>query len=390
MKEFMIQEKPVKMWANVCDAKAWREITNLCSLPFLFHHLALMPDVHGGIGMPIGAVLATQGVVIPNAVGVDIGCGMCAVKSNIHTEELSTEILRKGIMRPIRKRIPLGMAHHKVAQDESLMPQGHDIDSMTIVKRQYMAAMKQIGTLGGGNHFIEIQKDEDGFIWVMLHSGSRNLGKQVCDYYNDIAKRLNERWFSSVNPETNLSFLPLHSQEFNQYWAEMEYCVAFALANRSLMMQRIMEVFEEVFPNVIFDPMINIAHNYAVWENHFDTNVIVHRKGATRAREGEIGIIPGSQGTCSYIVEGLGNPESFQSCSHGAGRLMSRTEAMNTINLEAEIALLDSQNIVHGIRTRSDLDEAPSAYKNIDEVIAQESDLVKVVTKLHPVAVIKG
>ena len=390
MKEFMIQEKPVKMWANVCDAKAWREITNLCSLPFLFHHLALMPDVHGGIGMPIGAVLATQGVVIPNAVGVDIGCGMCAVKSNIHTEELSTEILRKGIMRPIRKRIPLGMAHHKVTQDESLMPQGHDIDSMTVVKRQYMAAMKQIGTLGGGNHFIEIQKDEDGFIWVMLHSGSRNLGKQVCDYYNDIAKRLNERWFSSVNPETNLSFLPLHSQEFNQYWAEMEYCVAFALANRSLMMQRIMEVFEEVFPNVIFDPMINIAHNYAVWENHFDTNVIVHRKGATRAREGEIGIIPGSQGTCSYIVEGLGNPESFQSCSHGAGRLMSRTEAMNTINLEAEIALLDSQNIVHGIRTRSDLDEAPSAYKNIDEVIAQESDLVKVVTKLHPVAVIKG
>ena len=390
MKEFMIQEKPVKMWANVCDAKAWREITNLCSLPFLFHHLALMPDVHGGIGMPIGAVLATQGVVIPNAVGVDIGCGMCAVKSNIHTEELSTEILRKGIMRPIRKRIPLGMAHHKVAQDESLMPQGHDIDSMTVVKRQYMAAMKQIGTLGGGNHFIEIQKDEDGFIWVMLHSGSRNLGKQVCDYYNDIAKRLNERWFSSVNPETNLSFLPLHSQEFNQYWAEMEYCVAFALANRSLMMQRIMEVFEEVFPNVIFDPMINIAHNYAVWENHFDTNVIVHRKGATRAREGEIGIIPGSQGTCSYIVEGLGNPESFQSCSHGAGRLMSRTEAMNTINLEAEIALLDSQNIVHGIRTRSDLDEAPSAYKNIDEVIAQESDLVKMVTKLHPVAVIKG
>lgn len=390
MKEFMIQEKPVKMWANVCDAKAWREITNLCSLPFLFHHLALMPDVHGGIGMPIGAVLATKGVVIPNAVGVDIGCGMCAVKSNIRVEELTSDILRKGIMRGIRKRIPLGMDHHKKAQDESLMPQGHDIDSMTVVKRQYVAATKQIGTLGGGNHFIEIQKDEDGFIWVMLHSGSRNLGKQVCDYYNDIAKRLNERWFSSVNPEMNLSFLPLRSQEFNQYWAEMDYCVAFALANRSLMMQRIMEVLGEVFPNVIFEPMINIAHNYAVWENHFDTNVIVHRKGATRAREGEIGIIPGSQGTCSYIVEGLGNPESFQSCSHGAGRVMSRTEAVNTIDLEAEIALLDSQNIVHGIRTRSDLDEAPSAYKNIDEVIAQESDLVKVVTKLHPVAVIKG
>ena len=390
MKEFMIQEKPVKMWANVCDAKAWREITNLCTLPFLFHHLALMPDVHGGIGMPIGAVLATKGVVIPNAVGVDIGCGMCAVKSNLRTEELSAEILRKGIMRPIRKRIPLGMEHHKVAQDESLMPQGHDIDSMTVVKRQYVAATKQIGTLGGGNHFIEIQKDEDGFIWVMLHSGSRNLGKQVCDYYNDIAKRLNERWFSSVNPEMNLSFLPLRSQEFNQYWAEMEYCVAFALANRSLMMQRIMEVFEEVFPNVIFEPMINIAHNYAAFEHHFGQDVIVHRKGATLAREGVIGIIPGSQGTASYIVEGLGNPDSFCSCSHGAGRVLSRKMAIKTLDLQQEVAQLEAKGIVHAIRSQEDMQEASGAYKDIEEVIANERDLVKVKTKLLPVAVIKG
>ena len=386
----MIEDTPVKMWASVCDVKAWREISNLCSLPFLFHHLALMPDVHGGVGMPIGAVLATKGVVIPNAVGVDIGCGMCAVKSSLRVEDLPQETLRKVIMRNIRKRIPVGMEHHKTAQDEALMPQGFDIEQTTVVKRQYVAATKQIGTLGGGNHFIELQRDEEGFVWIMLHSGSRNLGKQVCDYYDKLARQLNERWFSSVNPEMELSFLSVRSPEFHQYWAEMQYCVAFALANRSLMMQRIMEILQDAYPDITFEPMINIAHNYAAWENHFGENVIVHRKGATRARVGEVGIIPGSQGTCSYIVEGLGNENSFLSCSHGAGRLMSRTEAQNTIDLQAEIAFLDAQNIVHGIRTRSDLDEAPSAYKNIDEVLAQESDLVKILTKLHPIAVIKG
>ena len=390
MKEFMIEDTPVKMWASVCDVKAWREISNLCSLPFLFHHLALMPDVHGGVGMPIGAVLATKGVVIPNAVGVDIGCGMCAVKSSLRVEDLPQETLRKVIMRNIRKRIPVGMEHHKTAQDEALMPQEFDIEQTTVVKRQYVAATKQIGTLGGGNHFIELQRDEEGFVWIMLHSGSRNLGKQVCDYYDKLARQLNERWFSTVNPEMELSFLPVKSPEFHQYWAEMQYCVAFALANRSLMMQRIMEILQDAYPDITFEPMINIAHNYAAWENHFGENVIVHRKGATRARVGEVGIIPGSQGTCSYIVEGLGEENSFLSCSHGAGRLMSRTEAQNTIDLQAEIAFLDAQNIVHGIRTRSDLDEAPSAYKNIDEVLAQESDLVKILTKLHPIAVIKG
>ena len=386
----MIEDTPVKMWASVCDVKAWREISNLCSLPFLFHHLALMPDVHGGVGMPIGAVLATKNVVIPNAVGVDIGCGMCAVKSSLRVDDLPQETLRKVIMRNIRKRIPVGMEHHKKAQDETLMPQEFDIEQTTVVKRQYSAATKQIGTLGGGNHFIELQRDEEGFVWIMLHSGSRNLGNQVCDYYDKLARQLNERWFSTVDPAMGLSFLPVKSPEFHQYWAEMQYCVAFALANRSLMMQRIMEILQEAYPDITFEPMINIAHNYAAWENHFEENVIVHRKGATRARVGEVGIIPGSQGTCSYIVEGLGNENSFLSCSHGAGRLMSRTEAQNTIDLQAEIAFLDAQNIVHGIRTRSDLDEAPSAYKNIDEVLAQESDLVKILTKLHPIAVIKG
>ena len=390
MKEFAMNGTPVKMWANMCDATAWQQISNLCSLPFVFRHLALMPDLHGGKGMPIGTVLATKDVVIPNAVGVDIGCGMCAVKTNIKVETIEQEVLRKKIMRGIRKQIPLGMEHHKEAQEEKYMPANHDVDSMTIVKRQYVSATKQVGTLGGGNHFIELQRDDEGWLWIMIHSGSRNLGKQVCDYYSRVAMILNERYFSSVKPELNLPFLPLKTKEFNEYWSEMQYCIDFGLCNRKLIMKRIEEVISDAIPNVEFEPMINIAHNYAAWETHFDEASIVHRKGATSAKMGEIGIIPGSQGTSSYIVEGLGNPLSFMSCSHGAGRDMSRTEAVKSLNLAEEIQKLDEKGIVHAIRCQEDLEEASSAYKNIEKVIEQEADLVKIKTHLFPVAVIKG
>ena len=390
MKEFILEGTPVKMWASVCDATAWRQIGNLCSLPFIHHHLALMPDLHAGNGMPIGGVLATKNVVIPNAVGVDIGCGMCAVKTNIQVETIGQDVLRKKIMRGIRKQIPLGMAHHKTAQDEQYMPQGMDIDDTIVVKRQYVSATKQVGTLGGGNHFIELQKDDEGWLWIMIHSGSRNLGKQVGDYYNQLAATLNERYFSSVKPEINLPFLPLRTKEFGDYWREMEYCIAFGLCNRKLMMIRIEEVIADAIADAAFEPMINIAHNYAAWETHFDEMCIVHRKGATSARDGEIGIIPGSQGTSSYIVEGLGNPLSFMSCSHGAGRAMSRTEAVRVLSLEEEKSRLDALGIVHAIRGQKDLEEASSAYKDIEEVIRQELDLVKVKTHLLPIAVIKG
>lgn len=390
MKEFAMNGTPVKMWANMCDATAWQQISNLCSLPFVFRHLALMPDLHGGKGMPIGTVLATKDVVIPNAVGVDIGCGMCAVKTYIKVETIEQEVLRKQIMRGIRKQIPLGMEHHKEAQEEKYMPANHDVDSMTIVKRQYVSATKQVGTLGGGNHFIELQSDDEGWLWIMIHSGSRNLGKQVCDYYSRVAMILNERYFSSVKPELNLPFLPLKTKEFNEYWSEMQYCIDFGLCNRKLIMQRIEEVISDAIPNVEFEPMINIAHNYAAWETHFDEACIVHRKGATSAKMSEIGIIPGSQGTSSYIVEGLGNPLSFMSCSHGAGRVMSRTEAVKSLNLAEEIQKLDEKGIVHAIRCQEDLEEASSAYKNIEEVIGQETDLVKIRTHLFPIAVIKG
>ena len=390
MKEFAMNGTPVKMWANMCDATAWQQISNLCSLPFVFRHLALMPDLHGGKGMPIGTVLATKDVVIPNAVGVDIGCGMCAVKTYIKVETIEQEVLRKQIMRGIRKQIPLGMEHHKEAQEEKYMPANHDVDSMTIVKRQYVSATKQVGTLGGGNHFIELQRDDEGWLWIMIHSGSRNLGKQVCDYYSRVAMILNERYFSSVKPELNLPFLPLKTKEFNEYWSEMQYCIDFGLCNRKLIMQRIEEVISDAIPNVEFEPMINIAHNYAAWETHFDEACIVHRKGATSAKMGEIGIIPGSQGTSSYIVEGLGNPLSFMSCSHGAGRVMSRTEAVKSLNLVEETQKPDEKGIVHAIRCQEDLEEASSAYKNIEEVIGQETDLVKIRTHLFPIAVIKG
>ncbi|MDD6141347.1 MAG: RtcB family protein [Bacteroidales bacterium] len=386
----VINNRPVKIWTDKVEESAMSQIENLTTLPFLFHHLAIMPDVHAGKGMPIGGVLACKDVVIPNAVGVDIGCGMCAVETNLKASEIPAEVLRKKIMRGIRRRIPLGKNHHKELQDEKFLPEGFDIDKMEIVKRRQHAIRYEIGTLGGGNHFIELQKDEEDTLWIMIHSGSRNLGKQVGDYYNEIAAKLNERWYSAVSPEVHMPFLARQTQEFDMYWNEMQYCVAFALCNRKLMMERIEEIIADSIKEVEFEPMINIAHNYAAIEHHFDSDVIVHRKGATLAREGVTGIIPGSQGTASYIVEGLGNPESFCSCSHGAGRLLSRKSAIETLDLQQEIAMLEAKGIVHAVRSRDDLQEASGAYKDIDEVIANEADLVKVKTKLLPVAVIKG
>ncbi len=386
----IINNRPVMIWTNHVEESAMRQIENLTTLPFLFHHLAVMPDVHTGKGMPIGGVLACKNAVIPNAVGVDIGCGMCAVKTNWKVSEISAEVLRKKIMKGIRERIPLGMSHHKEAQDEKYLPEGHDINSLEIVKRRQNSIRYEVGTLGGGNHFIELQRDEDDNLWIMIHSGSRNLGKQVGDYYNNMAATLNARWHSVVSPDIQLPFLPMGSKEFGMYWNEMKYCIDFALCNRKLMMERIEEVLADALEGIAFEPMINIAHNYAAMENHFGQNVFVHRKGATLAREGVVGIIPGSQGTASYIVEGLGNPNSFCSCSHGAGRVLSRTMAIKTLDMAEEVAELEAKGIIHGIRTQKDMQEASGAYKDIEEVIANETDLVKVKTRLLPVAVIKG
>lgn len=379
---------PIKLWVTDAEENALAQARNLANLPFVFKHVALMPDCHSGYGMPIGGVISTKGVVIPNAVGVDIGCGMCALKTSL--TEITTETV-KQIMSGIRELIPLGFDHHKQAQDEALMPSLERVPENGIVKRQFTAAKKQIGTLGGGNHFIEIQKGSDKHIWVMIHSGSRNIGLKVAEHYNKLAIQLNERWHSTVEKKHDLAFLPIETQEAKDYFAEMQYCVDFAFANRLLMMENIKSVFAQVlggsFSEVEF---INIAHNYARWESHFDTKVIVHRKGATSAREGEIGIIPGSQGTKSYIVRGKGNPESFESCSHGAGRTMGRKQAQRELNLDEEIEKLNSKGIVHSIRNVRDLDEAPGAYKDINTVMENQRDLVDILVELSPLAVIKG
>ncbi len=385
----IINDRPVKIWTDNVEESAMRQIENLTTLPFLFHHLAIMPDVHAGMGMPIGGVLACKDAIIPNAVGVDIGCGMCAVKTNWKIDNIPPEVLRKKIMRGIRKCIPLGMDHHKEPQDEAYLPTGHDIDKTVIVKQRQISITKAVGTLGGGNHFIELQKDEEGTLWIMIHSGSRNLGARVGEHYNNIARVLNEKWHSVVKPELRLSFLPRGTKEFEMYWNEMRFCIDFALCNRRLMMQRIEEVVADALPGIEFEPMINIAHNYAAFEHHYGEDVIVHRKGATLAREGVVGIIPGSQGTASYIVEGLGNPESFCSCSHGAGRVMSRSAAIKTLDMAEEVVQLEANGVVHAIRCQDDMQEASGAYKDIETVIKNELDLVKINTRLRPIAVIK-
>ena len=228
MYEIEVNGKMVKLWANVVDGNAWKQIMNLSSLPFVFHHLAFMPDVHAGMGMPIGGVLAADNVIVPNAVGVDIGCGMCAVKTSWKASEIERDVLTKKILSGIRDRIPLGFDHHKELQDESLMPQGYNVDRLQIVKSQYIAARHQLGTLGGGNHFIELQKDNEDNLWIMIHSGSRNLGLKVAEHYNKLAREMNEQNFSVVKPEQNLAFIWRQTPLFGAYWNEMKYCIDFA------------------------------------------------------------------------------------------------------------------------------------------------------------------
>lgn len=381
---------PLLLWLDDLDPEAMQQAMNLANLPFAFHHVAVMPDAHVGYGMPIGGVLATRGAVIPNAVGVDIGCGMCAVRTGFN--ETASEQLKKVLGR-IRQAIPLGFKHHRAPMPAALMPDipsGEMEKRLPIVAREYASARHQLGTLGGGNHFIEIQRGSDNRIWLMVHSGSRNLGYKVAAHYNKLAQKLNKRAGSTIPKEWQLAHLVLGTEEADCYLSEMQYCTAFAKANRRVMMFAVQEVFSEITGCDNFDPIVDVAHNYAAAEDHFGERVLVHRKGATRAYAGEAGIIPGSQGSCSYIVRGLGNPDSFASCSHGAGRVLGRKQAQRTLDLQHEIAQLDQRDILHGLRTRKDLEEAPGAYKNIDQVMENQRDLVEVTVQLSPLAVVKG
>jgi len=375
-------------WCENPEEGAIQQAKNIAEHPCLIGNVCLMPDTHEGYGMPIGGVVALDHAVCPNMVGVDIGCGMLAVKTS-YTEKPTPEQL-KQILSGIRGSIPVGFAHHKDAQNHEIFADARW--AMThVCHEQEEAASYQLGTLGGGNHFIEIQWGDDGHLWFMLHSGSRNLGKRVADYYNEKAKNLCRTWRHDKCVDADLAFLPKGTSEYYDYMLEMALCKDFAQANRDQMCSNIRDVMVDVFGSISFynDP-INIAHNYAAIEHHCGRNVVVHRKGATLARTNTIGIIPGSQGSCSYIVEGLGNEASLCSCSHGAGRCMSRARARANLSLADEVAKLDAKGIIHAIRSTQDLDEAPSAYKNIDEVMEQQKDLVKIVRKLEPLAVVKG
>ena len=374
---------PVKMWLDEIEAGALEQAINLSKLPFVFKHVAIMPDCHQGYGMPIGGVLATKGVVIPNAVGVDIGCGMIALKTSL--KEIDRTSLLK-IIDKIKKIIPVGFNHHKEKQAWNGFSQAPLTE---IVQQELESAKYQLGTLGGGNHFIEIQKGNDGFIWIMIHSGSRNIGLKIANFYHKKAVALCEKWYSDL-PNKDLSFLPIGTKEASEYFESMLFALEFAKESRLRMLGEVTDIFEAFFSEMKFNEAINIHHNYANYENHFGSNVIVHRKGATSASLGEPGIIPGSQGTKSYIVRGKGNPDSFMSCSHGAGRTMGRKQAQRELNLEKEKKILDDQGIIHSIVNIDDLDEASSAYKDISAVMENQKNLVDIEVELTPLGVVKG
>ena len=374
------EKLPIKLWLDDIEDGALAQAKNLANHPFAVKWIAIMPDSHQGYGMPIGGVMATKEVIIPNAVGVDIGCGMSAVKTSL--TDIDTESI-KTIMGEIRKVVPVGFSHQKENQGWAGFDNAPDI---AIIQKELTSARSQLGTLGGGNHFIEIQKGNDGNIWVMLHSGSRNFGLKTATEYHKKAQTLCEQWVSNI-PDKDLAFLPLDTIEGQEYLTAMNYCLDFAFANRALMMDRIMGIVSAT--NVCSElDRVNIHHNYAIMEHHFGQNVLVHRKGATKATLGLRGIIPGSMGTKSYITEGLGNADSFESSSHGAGRRMGRKEAGRTLNLEEEQKKM--AGIIHGLRTIQDLDEAPGAYKPIDVVMENQKDLVKAIVELTPLASIKG
>ena len=399
---------PIKIWQSGMeniDDKCLAQAENLSRLPFIHKWVALMPDTHAGKGMPIGGVIACDGVVIPNAVGVDIGCGMAFVETNIPVKLLRETITGSGslvqaICGDILRNIPTGFNHYKKEQPSAVLDkakeQGEKYEFDKELLPQIDEGYFQVGTLGGGNHFIELQEDENGMCCIMLHSGSRHFGNVVGQYFNKIARALNDKWFSSVPGEYNLPFLPVDSDEGRRYLEWMTLSMDFAYENRAVMLVKVKEAFTKyvskycgIEPEYSYE--INCHHNYAALENHFGKNVYVHRKGAIRAREGELAIIPGAMGSYSYIVRGKGFQESFMSSSHGAGRLYSRTAAVKEFPVEKVMCDLKDQNVVLSKFNKSDVaEESRFAYKDIDQVMANQTDMVEPVKKLFTVGVVKG
>ncbi len=383
MRKLESERIPIYIWAEEVDEETLRQTKNIANLPVAYHHVALMPDAHVGFGMPIGGVLATEDAIIPNAVGVDIGCGMHAVRTTL--KDLPRETLA-DIVAKIRSRIPLGFEHHKHPRSWEGFKEAPDLG---IVQQELESARHQLGTLGGGNHFIELQKDHTGSLWVMVHSGSRHFGLKIAEEYNRKAKNYCSEHKIHL-PDSNLAYLPVDSRLGREYLEGMNFALRFARENRRQIMEDILSIMEETAGPFEVIERIDIHHNYAAPEKHYGKEVIVHRKGATAAHKALKGIIPGSQGTPSYIVEGKDNPLSFKSCSHGAGRRLGRNEARKRLDLQEEVRRLESLGIIHAVRKPKDLDEASGAYKDIRQVMDAQKDLVDVVLELQPLAVVKG
>lgn len=399
---------PVKSWCENCEEGAVKQAVNLAHHPALVHHVALMPDAHQGYGMPIGGVVAAKDAVIPAAVGVDIGCGMIATETDIPAEVFAEMSFRRAFQEKLKERIPVGEGEsHKSTQNWEGFEEYTANNGMRSNLWPSKLDRMNLGTLGGGNHFIELQKstaldgsgDPEGGakVWLMIHSGSRNLGKRIEEHYHRIAARMCERFHAPL-PDKDLAFLPIEEEAGHDYFTDMLFALRYAKENRRRMMEVMKATLAEFVPSANFVRTIDIHHNYAAFEEHFGEKVCVHRKGATSAKLDEIGIIPGSMGTASYIVRGLGNPDSFMSCSHGAGRRMSRIAASTTLTVEECDKAMDGivcerWHKYKGFgkaKGRLDLSEAPQAYKDIEDVIASEQDLVEPLVRLVPLASLKG
>lgn len=395
----------VKIWDEgvSLQLRTLEQIDNTASMPFIHKHVAVMPDAHWGLGSTVGTVIPTKHAIIPAAVGVDIGCGMLAVRTSLKADQLPDNL--KDLRTMIEARVPHGRTNNGGPGDRGAWG---DVPAPNLEKWALLAVELRVlqdrhprlsgandcthlGTLGTGNHFIELCLDEENYLWVMLHSGSRGIGNRIGSYFIAKAKEEMKRWHINL-PDKDLAYLPEGSQYFNDYVAAMSWAQGYASANRKLMMYTILEGLREYFKVSHKDTFVELAainchHNYVQKEHHFGENVWVTRKGAVRARLGDLGIIPGSMGAKSYIVRGKGNPDSFDSCSHGAGRKMGRRDAKKLFTLE------EHEKATEGVECRKDegvLDETPGAYKDIDAVMAAQEDLVEVVHTLKQVVCVKG
>ena len=392
---------PVKMWTRgvPVEEAAKEQLLKTARMPFIYKHLAVMPDVHKGIGSTVGSVIPTKGAIIPAAVGVDIGCGMMAARTSLTASELPDSL--RELRSTIEAAVPHGRTSGRGGRDKGAWGEppkateeawkALDADFAAITAKHPKIArsnnINHLGTLGTGNHFIEVCLDQEQRVWFMLHSGSRGVGNAIGRYFIELAKEDMRRWFINL-PDMDLAYFPEGTEHFADYVQAVGWAQAFALQNRQVMMQNLVEAARQVLPPFVAElEAVNCHHNYVTKENHFGENIFVTRKGAVRAARGVMGIIPGSMGARSYIVRGLGNDESFHSCSHGAGRVMSRTEAKKRFTVNDHVAATE------GVECRKDaavIDETPAAYKSIDDVMEAQKDLVEVVHTLRQVVCVKG